>query len=488
MTAIDFTGYNDVSKGYKKGVVENADGTKHFFPPLLDDNGLTGFRNVDLTQNLLAYAPEVTVNEATHNVLDTYFGDLACEEEEDDDATDADESGYRRIAAVSDDDAQTVKGHVIFKSGDAYFADRDHFLVDRQDFNAPIRYTFGEDNRMWYQRTPDNYVDARTGWEAISLPFSAELVTTPDKGEISHFYEGSNTGHEYWLREFKGGAIDATDDKTYIASFLKPEVGTEKKYYTNTFLWDYYYSYDNYLDMNKDEYQKTYYQDEHVYSGYSYNGVGTPYIIGFPGGRYYEFDLSGSFVAEYTNSAIAVLDPQVIIFASNSGISIGVSDDELKPVTAGGYQFVPNYTATMLSREGEGYVLADDGGSFDKNAVSTIVAPFRPYFIKSNGTRGDNVERIIFGNDDSRKLRPNEDLSQDGSGTLNIYAKKGYVVVESSLSYTTDVRIVTPAGITVAAFAVQPGQTVEARADFSGMYIAYTLDGRYNKKVAVRRE
>ena len=488
MTAIDFTGYNDVSKGYKKGVVENADGTKHFFPPLLDDNGLTGFRNVDLTQNLLAYAPEVTVNEATHNVLDTYFGDLACEEEENDDATDADESGYRRIAAVSDDDAQTVKGHVIFKSGEAYFADRDHFLVDRQDFNAPIRYTFGEDNRMWYQRTPDNYVDARTGWEAISLPFSAELVTTPDKGEISHFYEGSNTGHEYWLREFKGGQIDATDDKTYIASFLKPEVGTEKKYYTNTFLWDYYYSYDNYWDMNKDEYQKTYYQDEHVYSGYSYNGVGTPYIIGFPGGRYYEFDLSGSFVAEYTNSAIAVLDPQVIIFASNPGISIGVSDDELKPVTAGGYQFVPNYTATMLSREGEGYVLADDGGSFDKNAVGTIVAPFRPYFIKTNGTRGDNVERIIFGNDDSRKLRPNEDLSQDGSGTLNIYAKKGYVVVESSLSYTTDVRIVTPAGITVAAFAVQPGQTVEARADFSGMYIAYTLDGRYNKKVAVRRE
>ena len=59
-------------------------------------------------------------------------------------------------------------------------------------------------------------------------------------------------------------------------------------------------------------------------------------------------------------------------------------------------------------------------------------------------------------------------------------------MVESSLSYTTDVRIVTAAGITVAAFPVKAGQTVEVRADFAGMYIAHTLDGKYTKKVAVR--
>jgi hypothetical protein len=59
--------------------------------------------------------------------------------------------------------------------------------------------------------------------------------------------------------------------------------------------------------------------------------------------------------------------------------------------------------------------------------------------------------------------------------------------VESSLSFTEDVRVVTPAGITVAAFAVNPGQTMEVRPDFSGMYIVHTLDGKYTKKVAVRK-
>ena len=482
MTAIDFTGYNDISMGYKKGVVENTDGTKHFFPPLLDDDGLTGFHNIDLTQNLLAYAPDATVNQATHNVLDKYFGDLTCEEEADDETTaDVDESFYRRIPVANN---HSVKGHVVFKSGNAYIANRDHFLVDRQDFNCPIRFTFNRDNRMWYQRKPDNYVDDRKGWEAVSLPFSAELVTTPDKGEISHFYESSATGHEYWLREFKGGATDRNDAKTYIASFDKPEAGTAKKYYTNTFLWDYYYSHENYMDEHRDEYQKTYYQEEHVYSSYPYNGAGVPYIVGFPGSRYYEFDLSGSFVPKRTYAAIDALNSQTVTFASETGTTIEVSDDELKAVKAGGYQFVPNYCNTTLETAGTGYVLAADGGSFDRNTAGVTVDAFRPYFVGANGTRGDTVERIVFGSGSID--HPSEDpTDKRANGTLNIYTKKGQIIVESSLSYTTDVRVVSPAGITVAAFSVKSGETVTVQADFSGIYVAYTLDGRYIKKLSV---
>ena len=491
MTAIDFTGYNDVSNGYKKGVVENADGTKHFFPPLLDDDGLTGFHNVDLTQNLLAYAPEVTVNEATHNVLDNYFSDLVCEEEADDEKTDADESNYRRIAAVNKADEQGVKGHVIFKSGNSYIADRDHYLVDKQDFNAPISYTFDGDNRMWYQRYPDNYVDERKGWEAVSLPFSAELVTTPDKGEITHFYNGSPTGHEYWLREFKGGSVASNDNKTFVAVFEKPESGTGKKDYTNTFLWDYYYSYDSYLDKNTDEYQKTYYQDEHIYTGYAFSAPATPYIAGFPGSRYYEFDLSGQFVPKYTHrNDIEALNTQPIIFASDYGATIEVSDKELQPVVANGYRFMPSYLNTTLDEAGMGYVLAADGGSFDKNAAGDVALAFRPYFMKStNNSRGsDGIERIIFGNSSTTDLFAISGNPKLGvNGTLNIYGRKQYVIVESSLNYTTDVRIVTPAGITVASFTIKPGQTVEVRADFSGMYVVHTLDGKYMKKVAIKR-
>ena len=490
MTAIDFTGFNDVVNGYQKSAVSNGNtiGTTHFFPPLLDHDGLTGFMNVDLTQNLLAYAPEPTADQSTYDVLDTYFSDIACVEQGDDESTDADESGYRRIAALSANDIENVKGHVVFKSRKGFTADRDHFLVDRQDFNAPISYTFASDNRMWYQRTPENFVDEKSGWDAVSLPFSAELVTTPDKGEITHFYSGSTTGHEYWLREFKGGSVSANDDKTYVASFMKPDAGTERKVYTNTFLWDYYYSHDSYLDKNTDEYQKTYYKDEHVYSGYAYSGAGTPYILGLPGSRYYEFDLSGQFVPKntYAND-IAALDLQTVIYASATGSTIGVSDDELQPVTANGFRFMPSYSNTTLATAGEGYVLAADGSCFEKNAAGIVSTAFRPYFVKTNATRGDgNVERIVFANGSSTDLLQGGSKSKGLSGTLNIYAKKGTIVVESLLNYTTDVRVVTPAGITVATFPVPAGETVEVEADLPGVYIAHTLDGRYMNKVAIR--
>ena len=216
-----------------------------------------------------------------------------------------------------------------------------------------------------------------------------------------------------------------------------------------------------------------------------------PYIAGFPGSRYYEFDLSGQFVPKYTHlNDFEALNAQPIIFASDYGAAIGVSDDELQPVVANGYRFVPSYLNTRLDEAGMGYVLAADGGSFDKNAAGDVAVAFRPYFLKStSNSRGvGDIERIVFSNGQSTDLFAiSGDPREKAHGTLNIYARKSYVVVESSLSYTEDVRIVTPAGITVAAFSIKPGDTVEVRADFSGMYVVHTLDGQYMKKVAVRK-
>ena len=478
MTAVDFTGYND--KGYSKTL--DADGI--FYAPICDaDTKLVGVANADETRNLLVYSPQADSDNGA--VLAAYFTEPVMTEK-DDAVTPA---KYRAVDELSAGDIGTIHGHLVYRNDNSFYALTDQILVDRQDFNCPMGYTLGSEHRMWYQRMPDNFVDAKKGWEAISLPFTAELVTTPDKGEISHFYKGSTTGHEYWLREFKGGNLDTSDPTTYVASFVKPDAGTEKKYYTNTFLWDHYYSFDNYWDKNKDEYQKTYYQDEHVYSGYPYSAVATPYIIGFPGVRYYEFDLSGSFVPQYTNSAIDALDLQTIIFASEPGISIAVSDDELKPVKAGDYQFVPNYSTTTLAAAGTGYVLADDGGSFNKNASGSVVEPFRPYFIAAtSNTRGAGVERIIFGNDDSdvggdEKKDPREEKIY---GTLKIYPGKHKIIVESSLSYTTDVRILTPAGLTLKTFTIEPGETIETYIVNQGVYIVQSADSYYIKKLTVR--
>ena len=494
MTAVDFTGYND--KGYSKTL--DADGI--FYSPVFDATvSLAGVANADETRNLLVYSPvptpaeTVTADAVPDNgtVLTTYFTEPEMVEKEAD-ATTGMKAEYRAVDALTANDIAGIHGHLVYRSGGKLYTTLDHVLVDRNDFNCPIKYTLGSDNRMWYQRTPDNFVDEKKGWEAVSLPFSAELVTTPDKGEITHFYNGSATGHEYWLREFKGGSVSTADAHTFVANMTKPDAGMAKKYYTNTFLWDYYYSYDSYWDVHQDEYQKTYYKDEHVYSGYPYSAAGAPYIIGLPGSRYYEFDLSGTFNPKNTHTDISRLSQQEVIFASEPGISIAVSDDELTPVKASGYQFQPNYSNTTLQAAGTGYVLAADGGSFDKNAAGAVVEAFRPYFVMAaNGTRGvsSDIERIVFGEDDS-KMNADEhgDPRLGDSGTLIIYAKKGHIIVESTLGYTTDVRIVTPAGITVSTFSVKPGGTVKVQADFSGMYVVYTADGQYMKKVAVKRE
>ena len=101
-------------------------------------------------------------------------------------------AGKTEYRTVAINDPVNVKGHWVQKSGSGdYMALRDHQLVDKQDFNAPMRYTFDSytDNenvehgyRMWYQRNPDNFAGQEkdmdengnpvlrsdAGWESIS--------------------------------------------------------------------------------------------------------------------------------------------------------------------------------------------------------------------------------------------------------------------------------------------------------------------------------
>ncbi len=523
LTAIDFTGKGDITgySGVAPGVEGDFKDRSNNYGPLLDYYGLDAFRTSGITKNLLVYAPTAdaftdsddgTVKAQaaatkTLGVLNSYFNEPKYAEKKDD-ATTGMKAAYRAVDAVPE--ANQPKGHLVQMSGSFataenrnYSALTDHFLVDRQDFNAPISYTFGSEKRMWYQRKPDNYVDAQKGWEAVSLPFSAELVTTPDKGEITHFYSGSqdsyngtNTklGHEYWLREFKGGSVSETDQNTFVANMTKPEAGNGgDKEYGNTFLWDYYYSHDTYLDKNTDEYQKTYYNEGHTYSNYAYSVAGKPYIIGLPGNRYYEFDLSGQFVPQNTHLGnIKQLDPQTVIFASNPGVVIRVSDEELQQqtVTADGYHFVPSYSNTTLTTAGTRYLLAADGGSFGKNAADAISLAFRPYFTGPAASGARPVTRsIVFSNDDSEMkgvIEHGDPTNEEAAGTLNVYAKKHKIIVESALTYTTDVRIVSLAGVTINAFTIEPGETVETRVNISGVYIVQSTDARYTKKLAVK--
>ena len=494
MTAIDFTGSNgDVAGGYKEG--QQSDG--HFFPPLLDNDGLTALRNEGLTKNWLVYTPDAVAGNAdapdskTNHVVLDYLHEY-------DFASNVTNTTYRSVAA-QDDEYQLMNGHAVVMLAPGVFsapADRDHFLVDKHDFNAPIAYDIAAGHRMWYQRRPDTFVDRNKGWEGISLPFSAELVTTQQKGEITHFYSGSqnsyndtNTklGHEYWLREFKeGGVASTTDANVFEANFTYPSAqpdwaaGTDKEY-TNTFLWDYYYRYSSAprLDKNTDTYQQDYYKEAKTYDDYAYAAAAKPYIIGFPGSTYYEFDLSGTWKAANSYDEITQLGTQVITFASHEAsstkpLTIAVSDDELTTaaVTADGYTFWPNYLGKNV--EAGAFVMKADGSCYEVTAADTKAVPFRPYFTAvPSPVKG--TQAITFSNTRASlgSEEPQPDVADRTGGKLDITAKRGRIIVASYMNEDTPVRIVNAAGVLIQSYDIAPGEIVETRVP-AGVYIVNT--------------
>ncbi len=498
MTAIDFTGYQDGA--YTLGLGNAGSGTNNaFYPPLLDNSGLTRFRNIDLTKNLLAYIPEATTKETDADTKTYLAVNTALDEPE---YTEEDPN-YRTVAIQP---TAHIYGHPVVQTGvNEYTAQKDHLLVDLHDFYAPISYTFDSSHRMFYQRTPERYVStswsddatpvrSTTGWEAVSLPFSAELVTTQNKGEITHFYGGSDEsangtgtkiGHEYWLREFRDGGT--TTANIFEAKFLFPDAitgGTDKEY-NNTYLWDHYYSASLRQDANTDKYQE-YYRYGRTHKNYAYTAPAMPYIIGFPGNTFFEFDLSGNFEPLNTLSPIGKINQQVITFASNPGITIASSYEELTASANNnkndGYIFKANYLRETFPAGTTGtYTLNDEGNSFDiipaaagtgePPVAPVVVQPFRPFFIKapSQSRKTDQTERIIIGGSTGiDDLMPHGDQPD---GNLLITAKRGKIVVSSTLSHPQEVIITNVGGIHVAVFTIEPGQTIETPISQGGVYI-----------------
>ena len=496
MTAIDFNGHQQghAKSAYKLGMKDGW-----FFSPLLDDDGLISIQNCDETQNLLVYAPAASgesgyVNAQTHGVLTSYFVDPAYVSHYDN------SDGYRLVSENTDN----INGHLVQSD---LIATNDHLLVDKQDFNAPLAYTFDADHLMWYQRKPGlkEYVDLKTGWQGISLPFTAELVTTDTKGEITHFYGGSETskngtgtkiGHEYWLRELtNNGKMTEKSPDILETNFHYPLAGGSAKVVGNTFLWDYYYKntpLHDQKDANADTYlqYQQYYKSARNYSGYPFLTAGIPYILGLPGDTYYEFDLSGKFEAKHTAVSVPKLSKQVITFASNKAAAIGVSDDEMADATVKyndtEYTFRPSYMNMGLKTGMEGkdyYTLKpdyDNNGdgvadysAFEKVKVSddvVMVNAFRPYFFTPtpSPSRMSSARAIIFGGDYDGLI--DEPLSVI-DGTLEIYSKDHKIIATSHLKEPVTIWIMNVGGITLANYVLQPGETQETRVQNTGVYI-----------------
>ena len=483
MTAIDFKGHYETKPDYGKYGLGNETGL--FYTPLLDDDGLLSIQNCDETQNLVVYAPAASgdgyVNAKTHGVLSGYFTEPVYDVHYDNSMK------YRLVSEAS---PASVHGHLVQSN---LKATNDHLLVDRQDFNAPIGYSFDADHLMWYQRIPadKDYVDFTKGWQGISIPFTAELVTTNQKGEITHFYSGSyesyndtktKRGHEYWLREYKNIEVDNTDPSNPIAkaTFNYPSATGPDKTVTNTFLWDYYYQNTDYhkqRDMNADKYEQDrhYYENSRSYSGYSKLAAATPYILGLPGETYYEFDLSGNFRAQNTAVNIPQLGKQIITFASDKGAGIGVSDDEMTGVTVKcnntntNYTFKTSYMNEALEASTNSYALNADGDSYNKVTETTNVSAFRPYFTvaASSSSAPQKPKQIVFGTSSSLNDGPETVLN----GELEIYAKDHKIITTSHLKEPTTISIFNVAGINFANYVLKPGETIETPVHSAGVYI-----------------
>jgi hypothetical protein len=491
MTAIDFAGIQD--REYALGYTD----APWFYPSLLDDDGLLSIVNKDVTRNLLVYAPAATgngyTNPATHTVLTNYFVDPAYSDYYSNPTT------YRTVADATNTNS-SIYGHLVQSNKQAT---NDHLLVDKEDFNCPIAYSFDGTHRMWYQRKPEdqeyvNFAENSKGWQGISVPFTAELVTTNQKGEITHFYSGSETskngtgskiGHEYWLRELTGiKEVGTEPDVVAKASFTYPNATGSTKDVSNTFLWDYYYKntvVHDQKDANKDTYQ-TYYEKGRNYTSYPLLTAATPYIIGLPSVDYYEFDLSGKFIAQNTAVAIEQLDKQTITFASKTGADakIKVSDDETEngvpqPVSGSAKNytltFKPSYMNESLTAGTNNYTLDADGDSYDKvpaEGAATKVSAFRPYFTANVTPKSpspkNTPQSIIFGNDYSSM----EDESEIAlNGNLEIYVKDHRIYTTSHLMEATTIHILNVGGITIANYVLQPGETVSTRIQVDGVYI-----------------
>ena len=495
LTAVDFTGYNDVTGSdtdYKYGK-QTVNGVSKFYAPLLDFDGLTSVRNDGQTKNQLIYVKESDTD--TKTVVDSYFKEPDYFKYAKTEASGYNvDNDYFNVRPVSDLDLQAMHGHVVLQNNDGdYVTTGDHFLVDYEDFNAPIEYTMGNEQVMWYQRKPEVFVqNAGTGWESISLPFTSQIVTTNEKGWITHFYEGSKSGHEYWLRtpgEIETVTDQATSQTVNRLLFKSLSKATADDMsngrganlsYLNTFLWDHYYNHNSRKDKNGDDYQQ-YYNGTIEHDAYPFALAAHPYLIGFPGSKYYEFDMSGEFEAKNTaTTAPTKIGAQTITFISADGITINKSDYDYETqadVENGSYMFKPTYQARKLAGLTT-WALDDTGSKFENNDADDVqVYAFRPYLAKStaqstakrttSATKAAAPTAIYIGY--AGDQMPLDRLQSDRG--LLIYSEDMNICVESSLTDPAQVNVTTVAGKPLGQFTVQPGTKLTIPVNARGVYI-----------------
>lgn len=495
-TAIDFTCRNDkgAAMGFKQAADINQNGI--FYPPV-DDNAKV-FSDLSIqqgvSQNLLVYTAangnDIDNNTEAYDIADNALG-------------------YKENTSET-----TIYGHHIFKNNadDGYTTSLLH-LVERtpedknsegdkcenNDFCAPIPFTVT--NHAWYVRKPMYYAEDATGaWEGICLPFTAQKVMASLNGEITHFYgtpteeeldnPATNTHtlhHEYWLRGLTG--VNETE-KT--ATFQRPDTtaGLFMNESANAAKWNYQFSNSFFGNTYKDWAYRwdadSYYAKDHEYQDYIPLTVGVPYIIRFPGERYYEFDLSSKFYNSILNKKE---DPQTITFHAyankepqNRAIVIPITAD-MKTVSDG-YAHRGTFAAKEVANGGI-YALNTEGTAFSNTATSQTVMPFRTYLTTEStnaGARSSEVPSVIRISETTGidRIEPEINGNDDTPAGESLFIRPiGAHRVRIESTYSTQLQVFSTTGQLYRILDVRPGT-----ATYSGFPDGIYIFG--NRKIMVK--
>ena len=396
------------------------------------------------------------------------------EDNKENNATDAYDIVSKALSYDENTAESLIKGHHIAKSGEAYATQKLHLVertpdgknsegdaCDNNDFCVPI--PFSVTNHAWYVRKPLYYAENTTGaWEGICLPFTVQKAEASINGEITHFYGTEDLHHEYWLR-----GLTSVDETKKTATFQRPGTGlfnyagnTTGMDYTfhNTFFVD---TYGNWLYNNV---ENPYYGETQTLKGYLPLMAGVPYIVRFPGERYYEFDLSSKFYNSILNKKE---DPQTITFHAyanmepqKSAIVIPVTTD--MQTVSNGYAHRGTFAAKKVANGGI-YALNTEGTEFSNTATSQTVMPFRTYLTKEStnaGTRSSEVPSVIRISETTGidRIEPEINGNDDTPAGESLFIRPiGAHRVSIESTYATQLKVFSTTGQLHRILDVQPG-------------------------------
>ncbi len=449
LTAIDFSDFRDYGTGSAMTPTRawvTDDGRDIYCAPSRDlpESSILGIASLEIdsnyqldehdrvTRNLLVYTDTVT----------SWLAPLAYTEE-----------------TLEND----IQGHLLVKSATdwTFAASDDQFhLVDLQPFNAPKE--FGVARRAWYERVPEAYSEGNSAWDGLCLPFAVNRVMAYDNsgrdndvrshGELTHFYGSSEILHEYWLRSLAGyksgeglyfcrpghaksliGTIDGLSELTGDYDYANP-------WFT------YAYSSRGYVEKHN-----MYTSAGVKHEGYRFITSRVPYLISFPGSRYYEFDLSGEIFQQrrgepepfgqkivyeylsdthrpYTNvlsSELALTASSDVATAAKTPLTIQVTDDNPAATisTSDGYSLHGTYTYEEIA-SARSYMINDDYDTSGKlrtefvwGSTGDYVAPFRVYVTTPQSV--STPIKILALGDDTVPEDDGDDLDDLAGGNLS---------------------------------------------------------------------